>query len=417
MQQPPSFRQAIPVWLKIGCIGFGGPSGQIALLHSEIVEKRNWVSDDEFLRALQFCMLLPGPEAQQLATYLGWRLHGLKGGIVAGTFFFLPAAFLLWLLSLLSVNGQHWPWLMAFLEGIKPAVVAIVISAGLRFGKRTVSSIRLVILALLALLLLSFTHLPYPLLIFGFGLVGAIFIKSEQTALGRDESTPFNWLKTAVISLSIIVLWMIPLLLMACWLGAQSIPLIVGLQFAKVAVVSFGGAYAALSYVSLHAAGDWGWISPEQMMDGLGLAETTPGPLLIALQFVAFLAAYKAPGILSPLLSATLASFAACWSLFLPSFLWIFTLAPHMERLARNPRIAGSLTAIGAVVTAVIIHLALWFAGSLFFPHGITGTIGWIPLLMSMGAFLLLKSQRLGMIPVILVCGAGEVVLKYILTQ
>lgn len=410
MKAAPSFREALPVWLKIGCVGFGGPSGQIALLHAEIVEKRQWIGEEEFVRALQFCMLLPGPEAQQLAIYLGWRLHGIRGGIVAGGFFVLPAALLLWGLSLLYVTGQGWPLLMAFFAGLKPAVVAIVFSACWRIGKRTVTSFPLALLASLALLLFSFTNLPYPLVLLAFALVGVFFLKGAVSEPPLHGSSVASWSVSIRTALMMATFWLFPFAALLIWLGPQAVPVKVGLFFAKVAVVSFGGAYAALSYVSFHAAGDWGWLSSVQMMDGLGLAETTPGPLLIALQFVAFLAAYKAPGLLPPLFAATLASLAACWSLFVPSFLWIFSLAPHIERLARNHRLAGALSAIGAVVTAVIIHLALWFSWNLFFPHAQAG-IAWRPLLMALAALLLLQSRLLGMIPVILLSGLVGVVI------
>lgn len=414
MNQPPSVFEALLLWFKIGCLSFGGPSGQIALLHNEIVEKRAWVSDEEFVRALQFCMLLPGPEAQQLATYLGWRLHGIKGGIVAGALFLLPAVVLLWGLSFLYVNGQSWPLLMAFFAGLKPAVVAIVAAACWRIGKRMVTTAKLAVIALIALTLFSFIHVSFPLIVLGFGLFGACTPKEKRNLPFLPESPSVTWSQSLITAFSIIALWIMPMALLLLWLGHQALPVKVGFEFAKVAVMSFGGAYAALSYVSLHAAGDWGWITSGQMMDGLGLAETTPGPLLIALQYVAFLAAYKTPGVLSPLGAATLASLTACWSLFLPSFLWIFSLAPHMEQLGRNPRIAGALSAIGAVVTAVIAHLALWFAGSLFFPHGTLESVDWMSVLIALASFLVLQSKRIGMIPVILLSGLIGMVMKIV---
>jgi chromate transporter len=415
MKAPPSIGEALPVWMKIGCLGFGGPSGQIALLHTEIVEKREWVGEAEFIRALQFCMLLPGPEAQQLATYLGWRMHGIKGGIAAGLLFFIPAALLLWCLSLLYVLGEHWPLLMAFFAGLKPAVVAIVFSACWRIGKRTIMTIRLALLALLALAIFSFTSLPYPLVVLIFGFFGIFFLKEEVKQVSEQSfsSAPeASWNASFHAASLIVICWLLPMVGLFIWLGPEAMPVKVALFFSKVAVVSFGGAYAALSYVSLHAAGDWGWLTSGQMMDGLGLAETTPGPLLIALQFVAFLAAYKAPGLLTPLLAATLASAAACWALFIPSFLWIFSLAPHLDRLAGNHRISAALSAIGAVVTAVIAHLALWFAGSLFLPHGTLAGVAVTPVLLSLIAFLVLQTKRIGIVPVILLSGVTSLLLK-----
>lgn len=407
----PSFGEAVRLWLKIGCIGFGGPSGQIAILQEEVVQKRGWIGEAEFLRALQFCMLLPGPEAQQLATYLGWRLHGIRGGIVAGVLFFLPAAFLLWGLSFLYVCGRDWPCLHFFFEGLKPAVVAIVASALLRIGRRTLTSWPLVLIALISFGLFL-AHFPYPVVVLGFGLVGGLLLGKKEMQKERSyelPSTKRSATTSWVTAMGISLIWLVPMLALLFWLGFKALPVQVGLFFAKVAVLSFGGAYAALSYVSLHASGDWGWISSGEMLDGMGLAETTPGPLLIALQFVAFVGCYKSPGILSPLLSATLGSLAALWSLFLPSFLWIFSLAPHLESMSRNQRMEGALSAIGAVVTAVITCLALWFAAALFFPGG---HVAMMPVPMAVAAFLVFQKKKMGVVPLILLCGLMNVFIR-----
>jgi chromate transporter len=418
----PSFTQSLPLWLKIGCIGFGGPSGQIAILHTEIVVQRGWINDQEFGRALQFCMLLPGPEAQQLATYIGWRLHGIRGGIAAGVLFFLPAAFFLWLLSLLYVMGQQWPLLHAFFDGLKPAVVAILLSACWRMGQRTLNSVRLGVIACSAFLLFCL-HLSYPVVVLGFGLLGALLpelFSRSQEAMVENRDTE-NWRHSLRLALLILMIWTLPIVGLVLWLGTKALPVKIALFYGKVALFSFGGAYAALSYVALHAVNDWSWLSSGQMMDGLALAETTPGPLLIALQFVAFLAAYTTPGTLSPLCAATIGSLSAIWSLFLPSFLWIFTLAPHMERIARHRRMAGALRVIAAVVTAVIALLALSFAKNLFFPsapqmQGITPrhvlSVAWLPLIIAALAFSLFHTKRLGIVPLILLSGGVGMLLK-----
>jgi len=404
----PGFSEALRLWLKIGCIGFGGPSGQIALLHRETVEQRGWIGEEEFARALKFCMLLPGPEAQQLATWIGWRLHGIRGGIVAGTLFVLPAALLLWALGLLYVLGRDLPAVHGFFDGIKPVVVALVVAALWKIGRRMISSGALGLIAVAAFGFF-FLGAPYPWVVIGFGLLGAFLLKA--TGPGKEAVPAGRW--SVAPMLVIPALWILPVLALALGLGWSAAPVQVALLYAKAAVLSFGGAYAALSYVAFHASGDWGWLTPGQMLDGIGLAETTPGPLLIALQFVAFVAAWNHPGCLPALVSATIASAAAVWSLFLPSFLWIFSLAPHMERIATNRRMAGALSAIGAVVTAVIAKLALWFAVSLFF-LGTSGgiTFRWVPMVMAVIAWLLLRSGRLGMIPVILLGGGVGVVLK-----
>lgn len=401
----PGFAEALRLWFKIGCIGFGGPSGQIALLHRETVERRGWIGEGEFSLALKFCMLLPGPEAQQLATWIGWRLHGVRGGIAAGSLFVLPAALLLWILGMLYVLGHDLPVVRGFFDGIKPVVVALVFSALWKIGRRMISSPMLGVIAAgaFAMFLLGAS---YPWVVLGFGLLGALLLK------GTAPDTPAVPVRCGNLTpvLATPLLWAAPVCTLALWLGWDSAPVRVALLYAKAAVLSFGGAYAALSYVSFHASGDWGWVTPAQMLDGIGLAETTPGPLLIALQFVAFVAAWNHPGGLTPLLSATLASVAAIWSLFLPSFLWIFSLAPQMERIAANRRMAGALAAIGAVVTAVIAKLALWFAAGLFLPVGFS--FKWIPFVMAVAAWMLLRSNRIGMIPVILLGGGVGILLK-----
>ncbi|MCE9542955.1 MAG: chromate efflux transporter [Verrucomicrobia bacterium] len=413
-RKPPGFAEAVRLWLKIGCIGFGGPSGQIAILHCEVVEQRKWIGEGEFARALQFCMLLPGPEAQQLATWIGWRLHGIRGGVVAGTLFVLPAALLLWGLGVLYVLGRDWPLLHGFFEGLKPAVVAIVLSALWRIARRTVTSVPLAIMALVAFALFLL-HASYPAVVIGFGLAGALLISKKGEPTPPPVPTEAGWSGSCRVALATTALWALPVAGLLFWLGSDALPSRIALFFAKVAVLSFGGAYAALSYVSLHASGDWGWITPGEMLDGLGLAETTPGPLLIALQFVAFLAAYKSPGILAPLLSATLGSLAALWSLFLPSFLWIFSLAPHMEWLASHRRMAGALAAIGAVVTAVIAHLALWFAGSVFMTQSSSGTsFHPLSIVMALVALVLLRTNRLGIASLILLSGMTGVLVRLV---
>ena len=397
--KPPRFGEALRLWLKIGCIGFGGPSGQIAILHREVVEKRAWVAEEEFVRALRFCMLLPGPEAQQLATWIGWRLHGIRGGIASGTLFLLPSVLLLWGLSLLYVTGRDVPAISGFFSGVKPAVTALVLTAVLRIGKRTLTSPALTAGALVSLGLFL-GGISYPLVLGAGALLGALF-PGRGGSLSASPVIPASspgWASLGFVPL----IWGIPVALLTAWLGTGALPSRVAWFFAKVAVLSFGGAYAALSYVSLHASGDWGWITPGEMMDGLGLAESTPGPLLIALQFVAFLACWHAPGVLSPLLSATLGSLAAVWSLFLPSFLWIFTLAPVMDTIGGNRRIGGALAAIGAVVTAVIACLGIRFAVPVFLEGG---QLHLISLVLGVASFVLLRSGRVGILPILAACG------------
>lgn len=412
MHAQPTFREALRLWLKIGCIGFGGPSGQIAILHREVVEQRGWIGEGEFTRALKFCMLLPGPEAQQLATWIGWRLHGIRGGIAAGTLFVLPAALLLWALGLFYMTGRDIPAVHGFFYGIKPVVVVLVLSALWSLGRRMISSVVLGGIAGAAFGLFL-AGVSYPSVVIGFALAGALLLKENKTAASSvaAKSSPVGGSGLVAPLIALPIMWGLSILMVAFWLGWSSVPVRVALLYAKAAVLSFGGAYAALSYVAFHSSGDWGWVTPGQLLDGVGLAETTPGPLLIALQFVAFVAAWNHPGALAPIVTATLASAAAVWSLFLPSFLWIFSLAPHMERIAANRRIAGALAAIGAVVTAVIAKLALWFAASLFVTMTPAGFVfRWIPFAMAVAAWLLLRN-RIGMIPTILLAGGVGVLL------
>ena len=373
-----------------------------------MVELRGWIGEEEFAQALKFCMLLPGPEAQQLATWIGWRLHGIRGGIAAGTLFVLPSAILLWALGMLYVMGRDLPAVHGFFDGIKPVVLALVLVALWKIGHRMIPSRSLAVLALSAFGLF-FLGVPYPWVVITFGMLGAWFVKGSVTSKEEATIAPVNIVPAFVIP----ILWGLPVLVLGFLLGWSSVPVRVALLYAKAAVLSFGGAYAALSYVALHASGDWGWLTPGQMLDGIGLAETTPGPLLIALQFVAFVAAWNHPGCLPALVTATIASFMAVWSLFLPSFLWIFSLAPHMDRIAANRRMAGALSAIGVVVTAVIAKLALWFAASLFFLVTQGGVaFRWAPFVMAVTAWLLLRWGRLGMIPIILLGGGAGVILK-----
>lgn len=401
----PGFAEALRLWLRIGCLGFGGPSGQIALLHREVVEQRGWVAEEEFARALKFCMLLPGPEAQQLATWIGWRLHGIRGGVAAGTLFVLPAAILLWVLGFLYVTGRGIPAVHGFLDGIKPVVVALVITALWKIGRRMLV-LRWLLLVCLAASALFLAGVSYPWVVLGFGIAGA-FLAGKEAA--TDSPPPPSGGDAGLALWVIPVIWALPMFATTLWLGRDAIPVRVGLLYAKAAVMSFGGAYAALSYVALHASGDWGWLTSGQMLDGIGLAETTPGPLLIALQFVAFVAAWQHPGSLTPPLAATLASLTALWSLFLPSFLWIFWLAPRMEILASHHRISGALSAIGAVVTAVIGCLAFWFAEHLFLQQG---TLRPVPLVLALMAWMILRSGRLGMVPIILLGGGTGALLQ-----
>lgn len=354
---PVPFREALVLWAKVGCLGFGGPAGQIALLHRLVVDEKKWVAEDAFLRALNFCMLLPGPEAQQLATYLGWRLHGTRGGLAAGILFVLPGFAIVMVLSALYAAHSDSAWAQALFLGIKAAVVVIVVEALLRIARRALKDTRHWMLAAAAFAALFALGVPFPLVVlaaalYGYATSGGQIASSVPAPAGRP------W-RTLTIGLA---LWLGPLA--ALWLtrGAGDLFTEMAAFFAKLAVVTFGGAYAVLAYVAQAAVEDFGWLTPGEMADGLGLAETTPGPLILVLQFVGFLAAFRAPGALDPYLAGALGATLVVWTTFAPSFLWIFLGAPHIERLQGRPRLSGALAAVTAAVVGVIANLALWFA-------------------------------------------------------
>ncbi len=404
----PTFWEAFRFWLKLGWISFGGPAGQIAIMHRTLIEEKKWVAEGPFLRALNFCMLLPGPEAQQLAIYLGWLLHGTWGGIVAGALFVLPSAFLLWGLSLLYMLHADTTWLSGVFAGLQPAVVAILIGAVWRIGGKTLRNPPSWLLALTALFGLGFLHWPFPFIVAGAAIVGAFFPSAfhlhnnhpAPVPLPPDRSPKTGWRRSLQILAVCLTLWWLPVLLTALWLGKNSTQLQMSLFFSKTALVTFGGAYAVLPYVSQQAVGHFGWLQPAQMLDGLGLAETTPGPLIMVLQFVGFVGAWQHPGALSPLWSATLGAFLTTWVTFLPCFLWIFLGAPYVEKLNQNRRIGPALAAITAAVVGVIAHFALWMAWQVIFTP--QAEIKWRPLLLTLAALLALQRYRVNVISVIL---------------
>ncbi|MBO9708745.1 MAG: chromate efflux transporter [Caulobacter sp.] len=369
----PCFREAFWVWLKVGCLGFGGPAGQIALMHREVVERRGWIDEARFAHALSFCMLLPGPEAQQLAVWLGWRLHGVRGGVAAGLLFVLPGlAVMLGLSALYVAHGQA-PWAGPALLGLKAAVVALVLQALLRMGGRTIRGVAAWWSAGLAFLALSFTNLPFPLVILVAGGVGWALGGGTVAAQAAEvEPARPGWR----VALACLAAWLAPVLL-ALVLAPGSSVAHMGLVFSSLAVVSFGGAYAALAYVG-QAAGAFGWLASSQMLDGLGLAETTPGPLVLVFVFVGFVGAYQTAPAEWAWLAGLAGGLMAAWTTFAPSFLWIFAGGPFVERLRARPRPARALALVSAAAVGVIASLAFWFALSLLFPHA--GVWTWGPL-------------------------------------
>ncbi len=356
-----SFGEALRVWLKIGCLGFGGPAGQIALMHRVLVDEKKWVDESRYLHALNFCMLLPGPEAQKLATYVGWLLHGVRGGLAAGILFVLPGALVMLAVSLLYVLGSGIPVIEGALFGIKAAVLVIVVEALIRIGRRALKTRLLYAIAALAFVGIYFLDLPFPAIVLAAALIGYFHVdgqKPHQTA----APAPDRWRQFGISVGLGLALWWAPVLLAALALGPGHVLVDIGVFFSKLATVSFGGAYALLSYMAQEAVETHGWMTAPEMVDGLGLAETLPGPLIKATQFVGFPAAWRDAAPFSPVAAGIIGSVLTTWVTFAVPMLLIFAGAPFVEQLRANHRLSGALTAITAAVVGVILNLTLWFA-------------------------------------------------------
>lgn len=428
----PTFREALRFWLKLGFISFGGPTGQIAIMHNELVERRRWIGEAQFLHGLNFCMLLPGPEAQQLATYIGWLLHRTIGGLAAGILFVLPSAILLWVLGYVYVMHGSVSWIAAIFEGLKPAVLAIVADATLRIGRRALKTPPLWAISALAFVAIFFLHVPFPIIIFGAALIGfaaqftpwntAFAAANPHASHGGAASdvlvaTPVERVTRhpVIRALRVIavcaVLWFSPILAAAAILGRDHALVAEGLFFSKAAMVTFGGAYAVLPYVAQQAVEHFHWLTPHQMMDGLALAETTPGPLIMVLQFVGFLGGWHQPGALPPLLAATLGAAMTTWVTFVPCFLWIFLGAPYVEGMRRNKALSGAMTAITAAVVGVVLNLAVWFAGGVIVKDG---QLRLFAVALALIAFVAMWRFKLGVMTIVLLA-AGVGLMRHIL--
>jgi chromate transporter len=375
----PTFKEALRVWTKVAMYSFGGPAGQIAVMHRLLVEEKRWISEARFLHALNYCMLLPGPEAQQLTIYIGWLLHGRKGGLVAGTLFVLPGFVSILLLSILYAMYQDVTFVQALFFGIKPAVLAIVIGAVVKIGNKALKNAFMIGIAALAFIAIFFLQIDFPYIILAAGLIGFIggkiredkfyvikghAVKEGESAyvdrhiqvvspsLGRTVKTAVTWIS----------LWLLPLLALQFFLGRDHILVEEGWFFSKTAVVTFGGAYAVLGYITQVAVETYGWLQPTEMLDGLGMAETTPGPLIQVVQFVGFMGAYRFSGSMDPLLAGVLGSAVVTWATFVPCFLFIFLGAPYIEYLRGNKSLSTILSGITAAVVGVILNLGIWFS-------------------------------------------------------
>ena len=360
MQSNPTLRQSTATWCKIGLLSFGGPAAQIALMHREIVENKKWLSEDQFLNALNFCMLLPGPEAMQLATYSGWRTNGILGGLIAGLLFVLPGAFLITLLAVIYAFFGDIPLINSLFLGVKATVVVIVIQALLKVSKKALKTHYHTSIAVTAFISIFFFNLPYPFIIFVSAFFGYLMLPNKINVKQVQQSHPLT--KTLKTILAWLVVWWIPILLVYL-ISDQKILTEITIFFSKLAVVTFGGAYAVLSYMAQDVVITKDWLTAGQMMDGLGLAETTPGPLILVTEFVGFLAAFQEGGIKL----ALIAGFLTLWVTFIPCFLWIFSGAPYIDWISSQPRLHGALSAITAAVVGVILNLSIWFMLHVFF--------------------------------------------------
>lgn len=445
-----SFGEAVRVWARVAALSFGGPAGQISMMHRIIVEEKRWIGETRFLHALNYCTLLPGPEAQQLAIYIGWLLHKTKGGLVAGSLFVLPGAIAIMALSWIYAIFGNVGAVQALFFGLKAAVLAIVLEAVTRIGRRALKNNVMVGLAAAAFVALFFFQAPFPLVILAAGLIGYLGgragftafltgnghgklggtqVADADTALGEEVPAharpPVSWsLKVAGVGL---LLWALPVLGLLALFGQGNVFAEIAVFFSKMAMVTFGGAYAVLAYVAQQAVEHFGWLKPGEMLDGLGMAETTPGPLIMVTQFVGFMGAYRAPGSLHPLLAGTLGGLLTTWVTFVPCFLWIFLGAPFMETMRSNKALSAALSAITAAVVGVILNLAIWFALHVLFSElrevrgfGMTvdvpvlSSVNIPSLVLTIGALLAVFRFKVGMIAVLAACSVLGVLYGFV---
>lgn len=367
LRDRPGFVAALATWAKIGILSFGGPTAQIALMHRVIVDEKKWQTEQQFLNALSFCMLLPGPEAMQLATYSGWRLHGLAGGLAAGLLFVLPGAAVILALSFIYAAFGQVPTVEAIFFGVKAAVLVIVVEALLRIARRALKRAEHWGIAACSFIAIFFLALPFPLIVFAAGAFGLMRGSGEPLSQGAAAPVVITPLSQTLRTIAVwLAIWLTPLLALAAIFGRDHVLAQLGWFFSKLAIVTFGGAYAVLAYMAQDVVVTYGWLEAGQMIDGLGLAETTPGPLILVTEFVGFLAAWRAGGEAAWALGC-LGALTALWATFAPCFLWIFAGAPYVEWITAQPRLRAALSAITAAVVGVIFNLALWFGLHVFF--------------------------------------------------
>jgi chromate transporter len=439
-----SLAEAFRVWLRVAALSFGGPAGQIAVMHRIIVDEKKWVGENRFLHALSYCMLLPGPEAHQLAIYIGWLMHRWPGAIIAGGLFVLPGIVSIMALSVIYAAYGSVPVVTALFLGLKAAVLAIVLQAVQRVGSRALKSRPMLVLAALAFIGIFFFRAPFPLIVVAAGIIGFVAARAGSTAfqVGGDHGGGRTSAEEGLLGVELpdharpsvgralrvsalwLALWLLPVIVVGYAQGGSDVFAQIGLFFSKMAVVTFGGAYAVLAYMAQQAVETYGWLKPGEMLDGLGMAETTPGPLIMVVQFVGFLAAYRDPGALPPMLAGVCGGLFASWCTFVPCFLWIGLGAPFIEKLRDNKPLSGALAGITAAVVGVILNLAIWFALHTWFRAAwhlkgfgfsfdvpVIGTFEPWTILLSVAAMIAIFRFKAGMIPTLLACSAAGVLL------
>jgi chromate transporter len=441
-----SLAEAFRVWARVAMLSFGGPAGQIAVMHRILVDEKRWVSENRFLHVLNYCMLLPGPEAQQLATYIGWLMHRTRGGLIAGGLFILPGIVAIMALSWIYALFGKVGIVSALFFGLKAAVLAIVFEALVRIGKRSLKNCIMLGLAAAAFVAIFFLRVPFPIIILAAGLIGYLGgraglrqfqvggghgaadqgLTDAESVLGEGVPAHARPSVRGVVQAAAIwlALWLVPVIAILLTLGSGDVFSQIAIFFSKMAMVTFGGAYAVLAYVAQQAVEHYGWLQPGEMLDGLGMAETTPGPLIMVLQFVGFMAAFRDPGTLSPLLAGTLGGLLATWVTFTPCVLWIFVGAPFIEVLRDNKALSGALSAITAAVVGVILNLAIWFAihtifaqvhpvawGPVQFDAPVFPSVNIWALLLSVAAVIAMFRFKVGMVPTLAATSAAGIVL------
>jgi chromate transporter len=434
------FRVALRTWMLIGLASYGGPAAQISLMHRILVEEKRWIEEGRFTHALNFCMLLPGPEAMQLATYIGWLLHGYRGGIAAGLLFVLPGFLAILTLSLVYTEFGDVAVVEGLFFGLKAAVLAVVLEALVRIGLRILKNSVMLAIAALAFVGIFFLTLPFPLIVTAallFGYLGGRFwpaafavirgpAEEDHEVLQSSAAQPLA--RTIRVAALWLVLWFVPVAALLWFTGINSVYTLEGLFFSKTAVVTFGGAYAVLAYIAQQAVEVYGWLQPGEMLDGLGMAETTPGPLIQVVQFVGYMGAYRDPGAFAPWLAGVFGSVVVTWVTFVPCFLWIFVGAPYMERIRGNAKLQAALSAVTAAVLGVILNLALWFGVHALFSAVAVRAIGPLRLLVpdwgsldvatlviAASASLALLRLHMPVIPVILAGAIAGIVYRLVL--